>query len=112
MPLKRLTADEYASLRPAYLPKGGVLQGDECMAILAATAELYAGDGFLLAGRTEDGVFHAAELLGDTAKAPAILHTLGTDRGVFRTVGNAHPFSMYRPIDDTDTPTYFGIALD
>ncbi len=110
--LKRLTADEYASLRPTYLPQGGVLQGDECMAILAATAELYAGDGFLLAGRTEDGVFHAAELLGDTAKAPAILHTLGVDRGVFRTAGSAHPFSMYRPIDDTDTPTYFGLALD
>ncbi len=111
--LRRLSADEYASLRAQHLGDGDVHQGHECMAILGETAELYTGDGFLLAGRIENGKFYGAEFFGDLEKAPAILHTLGVTDGSFLTRGNDRPYAMYRALSaDAAPPTYFGLALD
>ena len=112
--LRSINSEEYAALRRALLPKGGVIQEKENLDLLRSLAELYAGDGFILAARREGQALHAAELLGDISAAPAIVNTLDCAEGRFRTIGNDRPFAMYLPFADTPfpPPAYFGLAFD
>lgn len=113
VPLREVTAAEYAALRRKFLPAGGVVQESGAEAYLAESASLYAGDGFLLAAMPEqDGLF-GVELLGNPERAGGILGTLGYEQGIFRTPGNDQPFAMFRPLGaDTWTPGYFGLAFE
>ena len=105
LPLRHVSAEEYAALRRQYLPPRGVIQ--EGMDFLATYATLYAGDDFVCAWAGDT----ALELLGNTAAAPGILGALGKAKGRFRIPGKT-PFAMYRPLSDTPAPAYFGIAFD
>lgn len=111
IPLHPITAEEYAVLRRALLPTGGVLQEDAALALLAATAKLYAGDGFILAATLEDGTCHIHELLG-RADPAGITAALGAAEGIFRTPGTDTPFAMYCGFTAAPAPGYFGLALD
>lgn len=113
-PLREIGMEEYARLRRDHLPKGGVVQEKENLRFLSAQAALYAGDGVLLAARKEGSALLGIELLGDDAKAPAILHTLGCTHGRFRHKGEQRAFAMYLPLDAAKPafPTYFGLAFD
>lgn len=102
---------QYARLRRAFLPSGGVVQERENLAFLARQASFYAGEGFVLAGRKEGQHFTALELLGD-ADPGRILAALGCREGEFRTFGTGKPFAMYRPLTDREPPTYFAFAFD
>lgn len=112
--LIRIGAQEYAKLRRSLLPEGGVVQEKENLSYLAAQAELYRGEDFLLAVRREAERLFGIELLGDESAAPRIVRALGKERGSFRTVGAERDFSMLLPLDDKKTrcPTYFGLAFD
>jgi len=112
--LRRIGTAEYASLRRTLLPVHGVIQEGENLSFLETQADLYAGDGFLLTAKCEDGVLHATELLGDSSAAPLIVRTLGCIEGSFRTPGSETPFAMYRALGDETLrpPTYFGLAFD
>lgn len=114
VPVKKISREEYACLRRALLPEGGVIQQGENLTFLEIQLSLYAGEGFVLAGREEDGVFYAMELLGDSGKAPGILKSLGVHEGVFRTPGEERPFAMYRPLTGSTLapPKYFGLPFD
>lgn len=112
LPLRRIDKEEYATLRRALLPKGGVLQEGEGLAFLAAEAELYAGDGVLLATRRADERLFCMEMLGDTKKAPSVLASLDAREGDFRTIGEETPFAMYLPFTSAPPPTYLGHAFD
>ncbi len=102
--LRKLTAAQYAQLRKAYLPQGGILQEGENLAFLEAISGLYAGEDFLYAEN--------AELLGNADAAPGILAALGKDRGNFRTPGKDKPFAMFLPLSLMEMPKYFGLAFD
>ncbi len=104
--------DEYAALRRVYLPENGVLQENESLDFLSLQAELFKGDGFILACRRENGMLFGIELLGNIDKSAEILSTLLCDKGVFRTVGNSVPFAMYYALSDLPAPDYFGLAFD
>lgn len=107
VPIRRVSPEEYASLRREYLPVGGVVQENGAADYLASGAKLYAGTDFLLAMSGDFGV----ELLGDSNAASGILGALGLERGTFRVPGDA-PFAMYRSLtQDTWTPGYFGLAF-
>ena len=85
------------------------------MAFLERQAELYASEGLLLAARVEGDEAYGLELLGDTASAPAIVHTLGCHTGRFRTVGtDERPMAMYLPLasDAPPPPCYLGFPFD
>lgn len=114
VPVHKATREEYARLRRALLPEGGVIQQGENLTFLEIQLSLYAGEGFVLTGREEDGIFYAMELLGDSEKAPGILKTLGCREGVFRTSGDEKPFAMYRPFAGSTlaAPKYFGLPFD
>ena len=102
--VRKLDMAEYAELRRAYLPEGGVLQEGDSLRFLSAIAGLYAGEDFLYAENLE--------LLGNADSAPGILAALKQEKGTFRTPGDDRPFAMYRPLENAPAPKYFGLAFD
>lgn len=112
--LRRIDEAEYAMLRRAMLPRGGVVQEAETLAFLSTHAEFYAGKNVLLAAEGEKAHLVGIELLGDVESAPRIVRALGYETGTFRTPGDGAPFAMYLPLKEHGIapPTYFGHALD
>ncbi len=109
-----ITAEEYALRRPRFLPLQSVLQEGENLSFLNTLARLWKGKDFLLATRKDVDALDALELLGNTALAPRIIRTLGYTSGTFRTPGNAIPFAMFYPLDQSKAlcPAYFAFAFD
>lgn len=113
IPCRKIGADEYARERRKLLPKGGVIQENEGLAFLSATAKFYTGEGFLLAARREGKELFGMELLGDISLAPKILTSLGIKHGKFRTPMGKRAFSLYFPLHNgAPVPSYFGLAFD
>lgn len=112
--LLRIGEEEYGTLRRAMLPVGGVVQERDNLCYLSAQAELYRGEGVLLAARREKETLVGIELLGDVSAAPKILCTLSMPKGKFRTVGQDREFSMilFLNAEKGQIPTYFGLAFD
>ena len=114
--LYRIDPEEYARQRRdllSLLEEGGVLQEDVSLELLAAQADFYAGQNFLLAARPQGDTLVGLELLGDPQTAPGIVQALGYTQGSFRTRGSGRDFAMFRPLAaDAPTPTYFGLAFD
>lgn len=111
VPLRPITAEEYATFRRQYLPENGVIQEGAALDLLAETAYFYAGDGFVLTASVEDGTAYVPELLGH-ADPTGITAALGAETGKFRTPGKSIPFAMYLSFDGSPAPGYFGLALD
>lgn len=110
VPLKKLEASEYALLRRKLLPAGSVIQEGENLRFLAAQADLYAGNGFLLAAHKEEAKLTGIELLGDTSAASGVLKALQCDHGTFRVPSSANPNAMYHLLaqEGLPAPAYFG----
>lgn len=109
VPLQEVSAEEYALLRRRYLPADGVIQEGESLALLAATAKLYAGDEFLLTANVDGKTLICSELLGREEAAPGIVAALGCEKGTFRrgAVGMIHPLKPDAPV-----PSYLGLVFD
>lgn len=112
LPLKELTAEEFAAARRELLPEGGVVQEGPTLDLLAGMGRFYAGDGVLLTAIRDGERLWVPELLGDRSKAPGIVAALGATRGKFRGPGTAQKFAMYHGFDHSPAPTYLGFALD
>jgi len=114
LPLREISAEEYASVRRRYLPRGAVNEDGAIIRLLSATSKLYTGEGVLLSARKSGSRLIATELLGNTDAAPDILSALDCKSGIFRTPGGSLDFAMYLPLteDSHEPPSYFGIALD
>ena len=113
VPVLELTAAEYARLRRAFLPAGGVLQEGATLSYLQAQMHFYGGKDFLLCAAIENSTLLAQEFLGNPKAASHILRALGAAKGNFRTVGEGRTFSMLLPLqEDCPRPGYFGLALD
>ncbi len=111
--LTQVDSDCYARLRKAYLPAGGVLQEGATLNFLAAHAQFYAGDDFLLAATQVGYALVCHEFLGDIHAAGGVLRALGLPEGHFRTPGSGRDFAMFLPlVQDCPPPRYFGLALD
>ena len=105
LPLKKLTADEYAAARRKLLPKASLLQEGACLSLLSGYADFYATDRSV-AAVSGDAVW---ELLGDERDAPGLIAALGLPTATVRTPGPGRPFAMGL---GTDGPMYLGLALD
>lgn len=113
VPVRTVSAAEYARLRREYLPKGGVIQEGDNLSYLETYASLYAGQNFLLAAAPDGTQLHGIELLGNRLAAPGILRALGYEKGHFRTPGKDIPFAMFRPLTTkANVPEYFGLVFD
>ena len=112
--LRPIDKEEYARERRRLLPEGGVIEENESLHFLDTYARFYAGEGFLLAARTEGDLLDGIELLGNAEAAPALTHALGCVRGHFRVPHGDTPFAMYRPLGESilPPPSYFGLAFD
>ncbi len=105
LPVRRLTAAEYAARRRCLLPEAALIQEGPCLALLAGYAGFYATEK-TLAAVTENMVW---ELLGDPGEAPGLLAGLGLAEAAVRTPGRGRPFAMGL---GTGGPIYLGLALD
>lgn len=111
--LRTVDAEEYGRLRRELLPKGGVVQEGENLAFLAAQAQLFFGEGILLAAYADGDTLVGMELLGRREAAPEILRALGFAQGRFRMPGGDKPFAMIHSLaEGAALPTYFGFAFD
>lgn len=111
--LREISPSEYARLRQAMLPAGGVVQADQALAFYQSYGRFYAGEDFLLAAAADKDTLFAQELLGNTDAAPGILQALGHTKGSFRAPGAGREFAMYFPMTpNCPRPSYFGLALD
>ncbi len=105
--------EEYAALRRAFLPKGGVLQEGISLAFLSAQAQLFSGADFLLAAWLEGDTLHGMELLGNPNAAPDILRALGCTAGKFQIPGTGKSFAMIHTLkEDAGKPSYLGFSFD
>lgn len=113
LPLRRLTAEEFALQRRNVLPEGGVRQEGSSLAFLARQEGFFLGEDFLLTAHVKGNVLHATELLGNVTAAPEIVQTLGCQTGIFRTPGDDRPFAMYHPLrPEARMPRYLGFDFD
>lgn len=109
---EKLTALNYAEKRRSLLPQGGVLQEGAFLPLLEKLLAFYGGDGWIMAGREEEGIFVATEFLGDKALLPGIIRNLNYPQARIRCTGDA-PFAMYHTADgESSHPSYFAFALD
>ena len=109
--LRTIGPAEFAGLRQTLLPEHSVVQEGAGLAFLAEQLQFYAGESFLLAAYSENGVLHGIELLG-TADPAGIVAALGCREGQFRIPGRV-PFAMFHPlIPGARKPGYFGFAFD
>ncbi len=111
LPVTQISAAEYAALRRQYLPETGVIQEGENLAFLRQFYRFYKTDEHILAAASTGCELFAAELLGDSTAAPAILAAFALHSGVFRVPGDT-PFAMYHSLDGEDGPEYFAFAFD
>ena len=111
--LRTIGTEEFAQLRRNLLPKHSVLQEGIQLPFLAAQAQLFAGEDFLLAAYLDGERLHGMELLGNPEAAPGILRALGCETGTFQIPGVEKPFAMLHKLtENTVTPNYFGFSFD
>jgi len=111
--IRHICVEEYAIARRRLLPEKAVIQEEINLSFLAAQAQLFASDDFLLAAWQEEDMLHGMELLGNPTAAPGILRALGCETGTFQIPGTAKPFAMIHKLRDTAIiPEYFGFSFD
>ena len=110
VPLRKLEIEEYAALRRAYLPEGGVIQDGVNLDFLSCWAQFYEAPHSLVATIWEEGKLFIMELLGDTSLAGGITAALGAASATCRTPGDT-PFAMHRPLNHNIPPKYFGFCF-
>lgn len=111
--IRTLTPDDYAALRPGFLPEGSILQTGKTLEFFGTYGKFYAGDAVLFCAETDKDTLYFQEFLGDRDQIPGILTALKAKKGVLRIPGGTAPFAMYRPLTvSSETPSYLGIPLN
>ena len=105
LPVRKLTAAEYARARTRMLPERSLIQEGPCLALLAGYADFYATEHALAAVSGE----MIWELLGDAAEAPGLIAALGLASASVRSPGPGRPFAMGV---GAAGPIHLGLALD
>ena len=112
--INEISKKDFAVLRRKYLPKNGLIQENENLDFLESFTSFFKGDDFLMVARKENDTLSCSEILGNTENAESIVNSFNCEKGIFRTIGNEKPFSMYisfKP-DSEYKPNYFGFAFD
>ena len=111
--IRSVPPEEYAVLRRRLLPENAVIQEGIQLPFLAAQAQLFAGEDFLLAAWREGDMLHGMELLGGPDAAPGILRALGCESGSFQIPGKEHSFAMICTLTENAViPDYLGFSFD
>lgn len=113
VPIREITAAQYADLREDLLPPGSVIQAGENLTFLAEIARFYRADSFLAAVSRETDHLRILEYLGDSGAIPALVAALGHREATVRMPGSSRAFSMYLPLSaDCPKPEYFAFCFD
>lgn len=110
--LTEIDARRYGTLRRQFLPKNGIVQEGESLALLAQLARFYEGNTFIAALSPDEGV--CLELLGSDWEAGGIAAALGFAACKVRTAGQDRPYAMGKSLTDVPFPDkiYFGFGFD
>lgn len=109
--VRKIDTVAYDKLRRAFLSQNDIVLGVENDGFLSSVWQLYAGNRWVLAAFDKGPELIGMEFLGDTSALPGILAALGKKNGTFRIPGN-QPFAMYKPLNHSGLPGYFGLAFD
>lgn len=113
VPIREISAREYAKARLPLLPPRSVIQEAENLTFLETIARFYRGDGFLAAVSRETEHLRILEFLGDDSLAGGFLAALGHSEATLRSPGGQTPYAMYRPLSNRcSKPVYFGFCFD
>lgn len=111
--LEKLSGSAYLALRERIAGADAVFPGEEALALLSEYAGFYRGEDVLFIAARNGDTLCVTELLGNPDTAPAILNTLGCNRGIFRCPGGQESFAMYRGLHDRfRQPGWFSTAFD
>lgn len=109
-PVKELSACAYFSRRQTLLPDGGIAQ-ESVGEFLSLFAEFYGGEDWIACLTRENEILCFQEFLGDEAKLPGIVKTLGAVSAKLYLPGG-EPRAMYCSLDGTELDgAYLGISL-
>ena len=109
--LEAIGWEEYASLRPGFLPENGANQ--EGLLFLSTYSRFYRGEDFLLICAKDGKQLLGLELLGEKKAAPGILTALNCKSGSFRCPGQGKQMAMLLPLrEGLAVPEYFGLTFD
>ena len=105
LPIRKLTAAEYAEARRRLAPERTLIQEGPCLQLLAGYADFYATPGAVAAVSGQ----MVWELLGDPAEAAGLAAALGLSEATVRTPGEGRPFAMATGMESN---IHLGLALD
>ncbi len=105
LPLRELSAAEYAEARKKLLPEHSLIQEGACLELLSGYANFYATEHAVAA--VSDHMIW--ELLGDFSEAPGLIAALGLHAATVRIPGPGRPFAMGIGVAG---PIHLGLALD
>lgn len=110
--LTKIDTERFSRLRRQYLPRNGIIQEGENLALLDALAEFYEGENFI-AAVSRNGQ-SCLELLGSLEAAGGIAASLELPRCSFRSPGEGSPYAMEKTLTGTPLPhgLYFGFGFD
>ena len=113
VPIRKITAAEYANARRQAAPAGSPQPGNRAVAFLETLADLYEGSSFLAAVSNETEHLRILEYLGDRKDLPGLIAALGATEATVRAPGDTAPFAMFLPLGEEQNVTeYFALAFD
>lgn len=112
IPVRSLTAAQYAEKRNMGLPQGGVTHSQEAFAYLSTFTGFFEGEDCLFCGNGGD-VFQFQEFLGSEEKLPGILKGLQVSAGKVSCPGPGRDSAMFFPLTESgEMPAYFGLPMN
>lgn len=112
IPIREVTAAEYAQLRRMLLPPGAIMQEGANLRLLAGYSRFYGGEGWCAVVSSGEKPI-VTELLGEDGAAQGLLAALEIPEAVVRCPGGDKPFAMAKALAGTvPERVYFGFAFD
>lgn len=110
IPIREVEPEEYASIRAGLLPENGLRQEGASLAFLHRFARFFAGEGFCTAVSREGA--YCPEFLGDEARLPGLLGSLGLTEAAVRMPGEEKPCAMVKWFRKDGGEIYLGFPFD
>lgn len=112
IPIRELSAGEFAAERRKLLPPGAVIQEGANLALLSGYGRFLAGDGWCAVYVPGERTV-IAEFLGEDTATPGLIAALGIEKALVRKPGGEKPFVMGKCFRGEDIPRlWFAFAFD
>ena len=112
IPVRPLTAAQYAEKRNMALAEGGIAHSMPAFSYLATFTGFFEAEDCIFCGAGEE-IFLFQEFLGEEGQLPGILAGLQVTAGRVPCPGQGADSAMFRPLTESrETPAYFGLPMN